>query len=66
MIWMLLGGFLVALGWSVIALIRSLERERVEVARLREEAEIKAKQTAVILEPRTTDDAINRLDDGTF
>lgn len=66
MIWLLFGGFLVALGWSVVALIRSLERERVEAQRLREEAALKEKQTAIILEPRTTDDAINRLGDGTF
>ena len=64
--WMLLGGLLVALGWTVISLIRSLERERIEAERLRKEAEIKAQQTAVILEPRKPQDAIDRLDSGTF
>ena len=64
--WMLLGGLLVALGWTVISLIKSLERERIEAERLRKEAEIKAQQTAVILEPRKPQDAIDRLDGGTF
>jgi len=64
--WLLLGGLLVALGWTVISLIRSLEQERIAAQQLRKEAEIKEKQTSVILEPRTTDDAIDRLDSGTF
>lgn len=64
--WLFLGGLLVALGWTVVSLIRSLERERVEAERLRKEADLKAQQTAIILEPRTTDDAIDRLDRGDF
>jgi len=66
MIWLLLGGFIVAVGWSVVHLIQSLERERIAAQQLRKEAEIKEKQTAIILEPRTEDDAIDRLDSGTF
>lgn len=66
MLWLFLGAVLVAVGWSVVSLIRSLERERVVAQRLRKEVDIKAQQTAVILEPRTEQDAADRLDSGTF
>lgn len=64
--WILLGAILIGTGWAIIDLVRSLERERVEAQRLRKEADLKAQQTAVILEPRTTNDAIDRLDRGDF
>jgi|GEM_PF-4979820 len=55
-------GMLYALG----RLIQSLERERLEADRLRREIELKERQTAVILEPRTEQDAVDRLDRGSF
>lgn len=55
-------GMLYALG----RLIQSLERERLEADRLRRETELKERQTAVILEPRTEQDAVDRLDRGSF
>ena len=42
------------------------EAEAYEAEQLRKEAETKAQQTAVILEPRKPQDAIDRLDSGTF
>lgn len=64
--WLLLGGLLVALGWTLISLIRSLEQERIAAEQLRKELDLRERQTAVILEPREPQDAVDRLDSGTF
>lgn len=66
----MIGVILAALVFGVLyafgRLIQSLERERLEADRLRREIELKERQTAVILEPRTEQDAVDRLDRGSF
>lgn len=52
--------------YAVVLLIRSLERERLEAERLRREIDLAEEQTKIILEPRTEQDAIDRLGSGTF
>ena len=64
--WMLLGGLLVALGWTLISLVRSLEQERIAAEQLRKELDLRERQTKIVMEPRTTQDAVDRLGDGTF
>lgn len=66
----MIGVILAALAFGMLyafgRLIQSLERERLEADRLRREIELKERQTAVILEPRTEQDAVDRLDRGSF
>lgn len=51
---------------ALVLLVRSLERERLEAERLRREIDLAEEQTKIILEPRTEQDAIDRLGSGTF
>lgn len=66
MIGVILAALVFGMLYAFGRLIQSLERERLEADRLRREIELKERQTAVILEPRTEQDAVDRLDRGSF
>lgn len=60
--------FVVGVGSLVFALSIARETGRMEerVRKLHEEAKTQAQQGEIMVEPRTPDDAIDRLDSGTF
>ncbi len=63
-------GLLAAFGISLIVLALSLEREKGTLAerlrKLEEQAAIDKKRAEIIAQPRTDDETIDRLDNGSF
>lgn len=63
-------GLLSAFGIYLIVFAMSLSREKGELAerlrRLEEQAKIDKKRAEIIAQPRTDDETINRLDNGSF
>jgi hypothetical protein len=63
-------GLLAAFGFSLIVLALSLEREKGTLAerlrKLEEQAAIDKARAEIIAQPRTDDETINRLDNGSF
>lgn len=63
-------GLLAAFGISIVVLALSLEREKGTLAerlkRLEEQAAIDKKRAEIIAQPRTDDETIDRLDNGSF
>lgn len=66
----LISGLLAAFGISIVVLALSLEREKGTLAerlkRLEEQAAIDKKRAEIIAQPRTDDETIDRLDNGSF
>ena len=63
-------GLIAAFGISLVVLALSLEREKGTLAerlkRLEEQAAIDKKRAEIIAQPRTDDETIDRLDNGSF
>lgn len=70
MMTVLILGLLIACGFSLLILSLSLEREKGTLAerirKLEEQAAIDKKRAEIIAQPRTDDETIDRLDNGTF
>ncbi len=63
-------GLLAAFGISIVVLALSLEREKGTLAerlrKMEEQAAIDKKRAELIAQPRTDDETIDRLDNGSF
>lgn len=70
MMTVLILGLLIACGFSLLILSLSLEREKgtlsERIRKLEEQAAIDKKRAEIIAQPRTDDETIDRLDNGTF